>query len=86
MIETLINLKTHRETAINITQDIFSTMLAIEARPVERAPGGDQAHMVVGAIHYAGPWKGVLFLGVPAITGQHPYGQIDRHFTARQRG
>ena len=49
MIETLINLETHRETAINITQDIFSTMLGIEARPVEPAPGEDQAHMVVGA-------------------------------------
>ena len=62
MIETLINLETHRETAINITQEIFSTMLGIEARPVERAPGEDQAHIVVGAIHYAGPWKGVLLL------------------------
>ena len=62
MIETLINLETHRETAVNITQEIFSTMLGIEARPVVPAPGGEQAHMVVGAIHYAGPWKGVLLL------------------------
>ena len=62
MIETLINLETHRETAVNVTQDIFSTMLGIEAWPVECAPGGDQAHTVVGAIHHAGPWKGVLLL------------------------
>ena len=62
MIETLINLETHRATAINVTQEIFSTMLGIEAFPVERAPGEDQAHTVVGAIHYAGPWKGVLLL------------------------
>ena len=62
MIETLTNLESHRETAINIIQEIFSTMLGIEARPVEQAPGGDRSHTVVGAIHFAGPWKGVLLL------------------------
>ena len=62
MIQTLTNLESHRETAINITQEIFSTMLGIEAWPVEQAPGGDRSHTVVGAIHFAGPWKGVLLL------------------------
>ena len=62
MIEILTNLENHRETAVNVTQGIFSTMLAIDTWPVERAPGRDQAHTVVGAIHFAGAWKGVLLL------------------------
>jgi chemotaxis protein CheX len=62
MIETLTNLASHRETAVHVAQEIFSTMLAIETWPVERAPGHEQAHTVVGAIHFAGPWKGVLLL------------------------
>ena len=62
MIEILTNLENHRETAVNVAQGIFSTMLAIDTWPVERAPGRDQAHTVVGAIHFAGAWKGVLLL------------------------
>ena len=62
MIETLINLEASRGTAINVTQEVFSTMLGIKVWQVERAPDGNQAHTVVGAIHYAGPWKGVLLL------------------------
>ncbi len=62
MIETLINLETSRGTAINVTQEIFSTMLGIKVWTVECATDGNQAHTVVGAIHYAGPWKGVLLL------------------------
>ena len=62
MIQTLINLEASRGIAINVTQEIFSTMLGIKVWPVERAPDGNQAHAVVGALHYAGPWKGVLLL------------------------
>ncbi len=86
MIETLINLETSRGTAINVTQEIFSTMLGIEAWPVECAPGEDQAHTVVSAIHYAGPWKGVLLLEcqplqasafTAKLTGISPPGSVD---------
>ena len=67
MIETLTNLESHRETAISVIQEIFSTMLGIEARAVEHAEGGNPAHMVVGAVHFAGPWKGVLLLECPPL-------------------
>ncbi len=62
MIETLTNLESHRKTAINVTQEIFSTMLGTEAWAVQRAPAADPSHTVVGSIHFAGPWKGVLLL------------------------
>ena len=58
MIETLTNLESHRDTAVNITQEIFSTMLGIEAWPAEQAPGGDRSHTVVGPFTSPDPGKG----------------------------
>ena len=63
MIETHTELESHKQAASDIVREVFSTMLRIEAQPLEDPTPDPGDHPVVGCIHFAGPWKGALLLG-----------------------
>lgn len=50
------------EIAAGLVHDVFSTMLSSEASP-DSNPGGDVSYPVVGAVFFAGAWKGAVQVG-----------------------
>jgi chemotaxis protein CheX len=55
-------LETYRQAAINVVSDVFSTMLATAAAQAAGPAGAAGAHTVVGAVYFAGEWRGAVLL------------------------
>lgn len=65
MIETQqpeTHLETYRQSAINVVSDVFSTMLSTSAAEAAGPSKAAGAHTVVGAVYFAGDWKGAVLL------------------------
>ena len=63
MIETQTELENHKQAASDVVREVFSTMLRIDAQALEDVTPDAGDHLVVGCVHFAGPWKGALLLG-----------------------
>lgn len=57
---TTADLRAHQDLAVHLVRDVFQTMLGSDAWPDSTVEGEARRYPVVGAIHFAGPWKGAV--------------------------
>ena len=62
MSQTTTELHNYKDTATTVVQEIFSTMLGTQVTPFESSEVRELSHPVVGAVYFAGNWKGAVLL------------------------
>ena len=62
MSQTTTELRDYKDTATTVVQEVFSAMLGTEVAPVESFQIRELSHPVVGAVYFAGNWKGAVLL------------------------
>ena len=62
MSQTTTELHNYKDTATTVVREVFATMLGTEAASVESSEVRELSHPVVGAVYFAGSWKGAVLL------------------------